>query len=86
MRIQVLVMGLLLALVVPTVAAQPLDINEASAADLRTLDGVGEVLAQRIIEYRRTHEGFSSVSELQEVDGIGPKTLKGVKDQVEVGE
>lgn len=47
------------------------DLNTATAADLDTLPGVGPVLAQRIIDYRTAHNGFRTVDQLREVQGIG---------------
>lgn len=51
------------------------NLNTASDAQLQTLPGVGPVTAQKIIAWRAQHGHFSSVTELQEVDGIGPKTV-----------
>jgi competence protein ComEA len=47
-------------------------LSTASLAKLETLPGVGPVTAQKIIAWRRVHGGFSSVSQLQQVSGIGP--------------
>ena len=51
------------------------NINTADIEALTTLDGVGEVLAQRIIDYREENGGFASVEELSEVKGVGEKIL-----------
>lgn len=58
-----------------TVAERIVNINTATKAELETLPGVGDVTAQRIIEYRNTIGGFTSVEQLLEVERIGEKTL-----------
>ncbi|GES27400.1 hypothetical protein Aple_103000 [Acrocarpospora pleiomorpha] len=59
-----------------------LSLNSATPDQLEQLPGVGEVLAQRIIEYRDTHGGFQSVEQLREVSGIGERKYAEIKDKV----
>ena len=58
-----------------TAGGGPVDLNTATADLLDTLPGVGPTLAARILEWREQHGRFSSVDELLEVSGIGPKTF-----------
>ena len=53
----------------------PVNLNTATLEQLDTLDGVGPGIAQRILDYREQHGGFSRVEELGEVPGIGAKRL-----------
>lgn len=52
-----------------------IDLNAATAAELEALPGVGPVTAEAILAWRSAHGRFSRVEELQEVEGIGPKTF-----------
>ena len=70
-----------------TVTAQhgddsPLNINTATAGQLETLDGIGQVLAQRIVDYRNANGPFASVDDLLEVNGIGPGILETIRPQI----
>lgn len=60
------------------------NLNTATAQQLDSLPGVGPVTAQHILDWREEHQRFSRVEELQEVDGIGPKTFANLKDHVVV--
>lgn len=61
-----------------------INVNTADAATLETLDGIGEVLAGTIVQYREENGPFTSVDQLEEVPGIGPSTLEAIRDQVTV--
>jgi competence protein ComEA len=63
---------------------QPLNLNTATPEQLDQLDGVGPATAQKIVAYRQAHGGFRSVSELDQVPGIGEKKLAALKDRVRV--
>ena len=56
-----------------------MNINTASKKELDALPGIGETLAQRIIDYRSANGPFSTVDELTKVKGIGAKTLEKLK-------
>jgi competence protein ComEA len=51
---------------------------------LEELPGVGPVTAQAILAWRQQHGRFSRIEELQEVDGIGPKTYAEIAPHVRV--
>ncbi|MBD5140358.1 MAG: helix-hairpin-helix domain-containing protein [Ruminococcus sp.] len=55
----------------------PLELNTASAKDLAYIDGIGDTIAQRIVEYARRY-GFYDVSDLLNVSGIGQSKLNGI--------
>jgi competence protein ComEA len=62
--------------VAPTAASStaPVSINSATLEELETLPGVGPVTAQKILDWRTAHSGFTSIEQLQQVSGIGPAT------------
>ena len=57
-------------------------INSASQEELETLPGIGPVSALRIIEYREQVGEFKDLTDLDQVSGIGPRTLENLQDQV----
>jgi len=60
----------------------PLDLNSARLEDLMELPGIGEKLAQRLVEYRKSHGGFRSVEDLRNVRGIGAKRMERLRPLV----
>ena len=64
-------------------AAGPISIGSATLEQLDSIEGIGPVTAQRIIEYRTAHGGISSVSELDRISGIGPATMQTLRDRLQ---
>ena len=62
------------------------NINTATLDELKELKGVGEVKAEKIVEYRKENGDFKSVDELTNVKGIGKGTLENIKDEITVKE
>lgn len=63
-------------------SSQKININTATAQELTRLSGIGDVLAERIVEYRTKNGMFKSIDELLEVSGIGEKKLSAIRDNV----
>ena len=61
-----------------------ININTAPASELMQLDGIGEVRAQAIVQYREEHGSFKSLDELVNVKGIGEKTLEKNREKITV--
>lgn len=64
------------------VKADCVNVNTADAGDLVTLQGIGPVLAQRIIEFRAANGKFNQASDLVKVKGIGAGKLKKISDRI----
>ena len=71
--------------VVQTAPAELIDLNEATAVQLETLPGVGERIAERIIEYRQQNGGFKKIEELMNVRGIGERSFLRLRPLVTLG-
>ncbi len=61
-----------------------ININTAYILDLQALPGIGEVMAERIIEYREQKKGFKKIDEIMNVKGIGDKKYEKIKDYITV--
>ncbi|AOY55946.1 helix-hairpin-helix domain-containing protein [Candidatus Rhodoluna planktonica] len=59
-----------------------ISLNSATLNQLDQLPGIGATLAQRIIDWREQNGGFSRISDLRKVSGIGPKLYESIKTLV----
>jgi comEA protein len=65
-------------------AANPVNLNSASVAQLQTLPGIGASTAQRILDYRQKNGSFKKIEELMNVKGIGEKSFLKLKPLITV--
>lgn len=61
-----------------------ININSANLLQLMQLNGIGEVKAQAIIDYREKIGRFTAIEQIMEVKGIGEKTFEKIKDKITV--
>ena len=61
----------------------PISLGTATVEELDTIEGIGPVTAQKIMEFRDQHGGTSSVDQLDEIDGIGPATMDALRARLQ---
>lgn len=61
----------------------PISLGTATVEQLDTIEGIGPVTAQDIIEFRDEHGGLSSVEQLDQVSGIGPATMESLRSRLQ---
>ncbi|HET6374235.1 MAG TPA: helix-hairpin-helix domain-containing protein [Candidatus Polarisedimenticolia bacterium] len=76
----------------PAGAAEPraestaaIDINSASVEELMSVPGIGQAIAQRIVEFREKNGPYKTVEDLLKVQGIGEKSLAKISARLTVG-
>ena len=69
----------------PPAAAEQMgkvNVNTATTTQLMALPGIGETIAQGIVDFRDNNGAFRSVEDLEQVNGIGEKKLAALRDLV----
>lgn len=61
----------------------PISLGTATVEQLDTIDGIGPVTAEKIVEYRDQHGGLASVDQLDQVSGIGPATMQSLSARLQ---
>lgn len=76
--------ALLMSWVVPSLVADmnKVNINDATLEELVTLDGIGEKVAAKVIEFRKKNGPFQKPEDLMMVKGIGQKMFDKNKDRI----
>ena len=63
-------------------STEKVNINQATAEELKTLDGVGDATAQKIIDYRTANGPFQSIEDIKNVSGIAEKRFEAIADRI----
>ena len=63
--------------------AGPISLGTATVEQLDTIDGIGPVTAEKIVEFRDRHGGLASVDQLDELSGIGPATMESLRARLQ---
>ncbi|NDJ86089.1 MAG: ComEA family DNA-binding protein [Chloroflexi bacterium] len=66
-------------------APRLVNINLADQAELETLPGIGPSLAGRILDYREANGPFATIEDLENVAGIGSRTIENLRPYITVG-
>jgi competence protein ComEA len=61
----------------------PISLGSATLEQLDSIEGIGPVTAQKILEFRDQHGGLSSVDQLDQVTGIGPATMQALRGRLQ---
>jgi competence protein ComEA len=68
----------------PSAGNGKVNLNTANQAELEDLPGIGEILAQRIIDYRTQRGPFRTIEDIKEVSGIGDKRFEAIRELITV--
>ncbi len=61
---------------------EKINVNQATLAELKTLPGIGPVIAQRILDYRKNNPPFRKVEELLIIKGISTDRLDRIRNRI----
>lgn len=61
------------------------DINSADQEELISLPGIGEVLAERILQYRAAHGSFQNWEEFRNIQGVGERLIETLRPVAYLG-
>ena len=63
---------------------ETINLNNATKEQLMRIDGIGDVLATRVIEYREKIGAFRDISQIKNVEGIGDKMYQDIKNYLSI--
>ena len=69
---------------VPASAAETVNLNSATAAQIASLPGIGVKTAELVVQYRQKNGPFKKIEEIMNVRGIGEKSFLRIKDRLTV--
>jgi competence protein ComEA len=61
----------------------PIGLGAATVEQLDTIEGIGPVTAQNIVDFRDQHGGLSSIDQLDQISGIGPATMESLRSRLQ---
>ena len=64
-------------------ASGPISLGSATVEQLDTIEGIGPVTAQNIVDFRTENGGISSVEDLDQISGIGPATMDALRSSLQ---